>query len=82
MLQAEAELCLVGCVLEFRCGWVEVVLYNLMFDCSCSFLLTGVVSAGRPESEIEGKIEGRIELKGGRGRKRKQLLDDLKETRG
>jgi len=53
-----------------------------MFDCSCSFLLTGVVSAGRPESEIEGKIEGRIELKGRRGRKRKQLLDDLKETRG
>jgi hypothetical protein len=31
---------------------------------------------------IEGKIEGRIEVKGRRGRRRKQLLDDLRETRG
>ena len=31
---------------------------------------------------IEGKIEGRIEVKGRRGRKCKQLLDDLKEKRG
>jgi hypothetical protein len=31
---------------------------------------------------IEGKIEGRIEVGGRRGRRRKQLLDDLKETRG
>jgi hypothetical protein len=31
---------------------------------------------------IEGKIEGRIEVTGRRGRRRKQLLDDLKETRG
>jgi hypothetical protein len=30
---------------------------------------------------IEGKIEGRIEMTGRRGRKRKQLLDDLKEKR-
>jgi hypothetical protein len=29
---------------------------------------------------IEGKFEGRIEMAGRRGRKRKQLLDDLKET--
>jgi hypothetical protein len=28
---------------------------------------------------IEGKIEGRIEATGRRGRRRKQLLDDLKE---
>jgi len=27
-------------------------------------------------------MEGRVELKGRRGRRRKQLLDDLKETRG
>jgi hypothetical protein len=27
---------------------------------------------------IEGKLEGRIEMKGRRGRRRKQLLDDLK----
>ena len=31
---------------------------------------------------IEGKIEGRIEVTGRRGRRRKQLPDDLKETRG
>jgi hypothetical protein len=31
---------------------------------------------------IEGKIEGRIEVTGRRVRRRKQLLDDLKETKG
>jgi hypothetical protein len=31
---------------------------------------------------IEAKIEGRIEVTGRRGRRRKQLLDDLKEKRG
>jgi len=31
---------------------------------------------------IEGKIEGRIEVMGRRRRRRKQTLDDLKETRG
>jgi hypothetical protein len=31
---------------------------------------------------IEGNVEGRIEVKGRRGRRRKQLLSDLKETRG
>jgi hypothetical protein len=30
---------------------------------------------------IEGKAEGRIEMTGRRGRRRKQLLDDLKEKR-
>jgi hypothetical protein len=30
---------------------------------------------------IEGKLEGRIEMTGRRGRRRKQLLDDLKEKR-
>jgi hypothetical protein len=30
---------------------------------------------------IEGKLEGRIEMTGRRGRKRKQLLDDLKNKR-
>jgi hypothetical protein len=30
---------------------------------------------------IEGKLEGRIETTGRRGRKRKQLLDNLKEKR-
>jgi hypothetical protein len=30
---------------------------------------------------IEGKLEGRTEMKGRRGRRRKQLLDDLKEKR-
>jgi len=31
---------------------------------------------------IEGKVEGRIEVSGRRGRRRKQLRDDLKEKRG
>jgi hypothetical protein len=31
---------------------------------------------------IAGKLEGRIEVTGRRGRRRKQLLDGLKETRG
>jgi hypothetical protein len=31
---------------------------------------------------IEGKIEGRMEVKGRPGRRSKQLLDDLKEKRG
>jgi hypothetical protein len=30
---------------------------------------------------IEGKLEGRIEMTGRRGRRRKQLLDDLKDKR-
>jgi hypothetical protein len=30
---------------------------------------------------IEGKLEGRIEMRGRRGRRRKQLLDDFKEKR-
>jgi hypothetical protein len=30
---------------------------------------------------IEGKLEGRTEMLGRRGRRRKQLLDDLKEKR-
>jgi hypothetical protein len=31
---------------------------------------------------IEGTLEGRIEMTGRRGRRRKQLLDDLKEKKG
>jgi hypothetical protein len=31
---------------------------------------------------IEGKIEGRVELKGNQGRRRKKLLDVLKENTG
>jgi hypothetical protein len=31
---------------------------------------------------IEGKLEGRIEVTGGPGRRRKQLLDGLTEKRG
>jgi hypothetical protein len=31
---------------------------------------------------IEGKVEGSIELTGRRGRRRKQLLDDLKKKEG
>jgi hypothetical protein len=31
---------------------------------------------------IEGKIEGRIEVMGRLGRRRKELLDDLRKNRG
>jgi hypothetical protein len=34
------------------------------------------------EHIIEGKIKGRIEVKGRRGRIRRKLLDDLKDKRG
>jgi hypothetical protein len=30
---------------------------------------------------IEGELEGRIEMTGKRGRRRRQILDDLKEKR-
>jgi hypothetical protein len=30
---------------------------------------------------IEGKVEGRMEMRGRRGRRRQQILDKLKETR-
>ena len=32
--------------------------------------------------DIEGKIEGSVDVTGKRGRRRKQLLDDLKERKG
>ena len=35
-----------------------------------------------PFKSIEGKIGGRIEVTGRRGRRVRQLLDDLKEMRG
>jgi hypothetical protein len=34
-----------------------------------------------PKHMIEGKVEGRIGMMGRRGRRRKQLLDDLKEKK-
>ena len=34
------------------------------------------------QQAIEGKIKGRIEVTGRRGRRRRKLLDDLKERRG
>jgi len=35
-----------------------------------------------PQQVIEGKVKGGIEVTGRRGRRRKKLLDDLKERRG
>ena len=37
---------------------------------------------GLVEDVIEGKIEERIQMTGRQGERHKQLLDDLKETRG
>jgi hypothetical protein len=36
---------------------------------------------GNCRNVTEGKIQGRIEVTEGRGTRRKQLLDDLKETK-
>jgi hypothetical protein len=35
----------------------------------------------RIDRVLEGKLEGRMEMTGRRGRRRKQLLNDLKEKR-
>jgi hypothetical protein len=44
--------------------------------------LTGLVTSCVGKHVIEGKIEGRIKVTGGRGRRRKKLLDNLKGNRG
>jgi hypothetical protein len=49
-----------------KCNWIGHILHRN------SFL----------KHIIEGNIEGRIEVTGRRGRRRKQLLDGLKERRG
>ena len=55
----------------FYAQYKEGKLPGLVTSCR-NFLLTHV---------IEGEVEGRIEVIGRRGRRLKQLLDDLKETR-
>jgi hypothetical protein len=45
-------------------------------------LATSCVGTAFLKQVIEGKLEGRIDVTGRRGRNRKQLLDDLKEKRG
>ena len=37
---------------------------------------------GLPQQFIEGKIKGGIKVTGRRGRRRRKLLDELKEMRG
>jgi hypothetical protein len=46
------------------------------------FFSSGLVTRCLLKHVIEGKIKGRIEVTGRRGRRRKQLLADLKEKRG
>jgi hypothetical protein len=43
---------------------------------------TGMVISCGGTAVIEGRIKGRIEVRERRGRRRKQILGDLKETRG
>jgi hypothetical protein len=48
-------------------------------------MLTGLISYPGScllKRVIEGKIEGRIEVRERRGRRRKQVLDGFKKTRG
>jgi hypothetical protein len=45
-------------------------------------LVTFCVETAFYKGVIEGNIQGEIEVTGRRGRKRKELLDDLKERRG
>jgi hypothetical protein len=52
--------------------------------CKCRpnfFSLFLSLSCVKVKHVIEGKLEGRIEMTGRRGRRRKQLLDDLKEKK-
>jgi len=44
-------------------------------------MLTGLVTTCAETAESLLKIQGRIEVTGGRGRRREQLLDDLMETK-
>jgi hypothetical protein len=53
-------------------AWV----YNLDTLCGTSCVGTAL------ECVVQGNIEGRIEVAGGRKRRREQLQDNLKETRG
>ena len=51
----------------------------------CVLILKSTVSsavASTSQRVIAGKIKGEIEASGRRGRRRKKLLDDLKERRG
>jgi hypothetical protein len=45
-------------------------------------LVTFCVATVFQRQVIEGKIKGRIKVTGRRGRRRRKLLDDLKERRG
>ena len=45
-------------------------------------LVTSSVGTDLLKHGIEGKIEGGMDVTGRRGRRRKKLLDDLKEKRG
>jgi hypothetical protein len=44
--------------------------------------LTGLIIFCFLKRVIEGKIEGQVEVTGGRGRRLKQLMYDFKETKG
>ena len=54
-------------------GWLVAITYLLVFNVVFHCLLKQV---------IEGKIKGEMEVKRRRGRRRKKLLDDLKDRRG
>ena len=51
---------------KWKANWIDYILHR-----NCL-----------PKHIIGGKIEGETEVKGRRGRKCKQLLNDLKETKG
>ena len=46
------------------------------------FVSSGLVKCRLPKHVIDGEIKGRIEETSRRGRRRKQLLSDFRETRG
>ena len=55
--------------------------HTLVCVCVCVYIYI-YICTHIPQQVIEGKIKGGIEVTGRRGRKRRKLLDDLKERRG
>jgi hypothetical protein len=52
---------------------------NNIYATKSRWLAVMVTSCGG-KAVIEGQIKGRIEMRGRRGKRRKQILGDLKET--
>jgi hypothetical protein len=61
--------------------WFEYIGYIYTYISIYILHCTGLYRNCLLKHVIEGKLEGRIEMTGRRGKRRKQLLDDLKDER-